>query len=195
MRNGDILNNDIMNYLTFILLVTCLLAVPPVQAQLENDHRYQVRGYVLDENESPIAGSPVSIQLDGSVIGTGTTNSSGYYRISLHLHDSDLGRRLRVRTAAGEATVTVTFTPGDKVTVRRHYANFIGGKLIEERLFWRELASWWYIALAVAVVVTLAGVFRRPLKKILKSRRKPAVSAVQRTASKKGKKRRKRRSA
>ena len=177
---------------SIILLAACLLVVTTAQAEHENDHRYTVRGYVLDKNELPIAGSSVSIWLDNSIISTGTTDSQGYYRIRLHLHDHNLGETLLVRTSAGEASIKVKFEPGDKSTIRRHYVNFVGDELIEERLFWREMTGWLYGVATVTAVVALAILFRRPLKKILQSRRKAPAAAVSRPASIKSKKRRKR---
>ena len=120
----------------FPLLTICLALLPaPALAKHEADHRYNVKGFVLDENEQPLADSAVTIRSGNGVIGYQKTNSQGYYNISLHLHDTDLGKKLRVQTVVGEATMRVRFTPGNKATRRIHYANLIGDKLVENHLY------------------------------------------------------------
>ncbi len=125
-----------------------------VLAEHEVDHRYNVAGFVLDDSRRPLANSAVSIRMGNDTIGHQKTNSQGYYNMRLHLHDADLGRRLLVKSETGEATITVTFTPGDNATRRVHYANLIGGKLVEEPLSRSRYSVWIYVA-PVAVVLLL----------------------------------------
>jgi hypothetical protein len=139
------------------LLAVCLaLLSDPASAEHEANHRYNVKGFVLDANEQSLADSTVTIRSGNSVIGHQKTNSRGYYNIQLHLHDSDLGRRLQVRTAAGEATIRVRFTPDNKATRRVHYANLIGGKLVENQLSRRRFPASVYIA-SIAVVLAVSA--------------------------------------
>ncbi len=147
-----------MRWLSLLLAFGSLLLPALASAEHEVDHRYEVNGFVLDEQGKPLALSDVSIRLGDNAIGYERTNAQGYYNIRLHLHDADLGRRLTVKTAAGEASIAVSFTPGDNATRRIHYANLIGGKLVEKPLFRRRYALWVYVA-PVAVVLLLAGAY------------------------------------
>lgn len=156
-------------------LMFVLLLPGPALATHEADHRYNVKGFVLDENEAPVANSTVTVRSGNEVIGYQTTNSRGYYNIQLHLHDSDLGKRLRLQTGAGEATIQVTFTPGDKTSRRIHHANIIGGQLVETRLWRRSIPTWTYVTTIVGiVVVTTAIVFARRLQRLRKRRLRQA---------------------
>lgn len=130
-----------------------LLWTASALATHEADHRYHVEGYVLDAQERPLANSPVIVRQQGRIIGNGATSSRGFYSILLHLHDQDLGKTLQVRSANHEATIRVTFTPGDATTRRVHHLNFIGATVIEEKLARGGVPAWLYAAIAVAVLV------------------------------------------
>lgn len=155
--------------LSILPLVLLALFASAALATHEANHRYNVRGFVLDENETPLADSTVSIRLGNNVVGYQRTNSQGYYDIQVHLHDSDLGKRLAVRTAAGEATIRVTFTPGDRSTARIHYVNLVGGKLVEKRLSRSAFPMWAYVATGATVVALAAAMM---IGKRIKRKRK-----------------------
>jgi hypothetical protein len=162
----------------FPLLAVCLALLPaPALAKHEADHRYNVKGFVLDENEQPLADSPVTIRSGNGVIGHQKTNSQGYYNIQLHLHDNNLGKKLQVQTAVGEATIRVRFTPGNKATRRVHQANLIGGKLVENQLSRRRFPASVYVAGTTAVVAVSALIIvarqakRRRRRKLAKVRK------------------------
>ena len=158
--------------------------IPLATALHEIDHRYDVTGFVLDDEKQPLANSPVSIRLDKEVIGYQETNAQGHYRIRLHLHDADLGKTLSVKTVAGEGVIRVTLTPGDARTERRHYANFVGGELIEEPL--SRYPIWLYGAAAALLMAAMAA--------IIISRRHPkrAQAPPQSGAAKRKRRKRKR---
>ncbi len=159
------------------LLAVCLALLPaPALAKHEANHRYNVKGFVLDENEQPLADSAVTIRSGNSVIGYQKTNSQGYYNIPLHLHDTDFGKKLQVRTAAGEATIRATFTPGNKATRRVHYANLIGGKLVENQFSRRRFPASVYIASTAAVVAVSAIII---VARQAKRRRRRKLAKVQ----------------
>jgi hypothetical protein len=121
-----------------ILFTTC------VWAEHEVDHRYNIRGYVLDENQQAI--SDLTVQaLDGpSILGTSKTDSNGYYSLHLHLHDTDNRRILRLRAGPHESDLRVTLDPGDTSTLRVHDANFVAGEYIEGGLRRFRLPPWVY---------------------------------------------------
>jgi len=143
---------------TFILAVfTGCLMITNVWAEHEVDHRYNIRGYVLDENHQGISDQDVRV-FNGSILLEETkTDSAGYYSLHLHLHNADNRRILKLRAGTNEAELRVTFDPADLNTLRIHEANFIGGEYIEGKLDRLRIPSWIYplgglLALAVIVV-------------------------------------------
>jgi hypothetical protein len=134
-----------------------MLLLPPAQvlAEHEADHRYEVRGYVLDAGENPIAGREIVVFADGAPLGRSTTDSSGYYALQLHLHNEDRRRMLNLRAGAARAEIRVDFDPDDRHTTRVHHASFIGDRLVEEELTrWRTPA--WLYPLAGFIVIGFA---------------------------------------
>lgn len=140
----------------------------------EIDHRYDIMGYVLDENQVPLANTEVSILLNNKVFGFGETDADGFYSIRLHLHDPDRGKKLQIKTAAGVADIRVTLTPGDNTTKRIHYANFSGGQFLETKLPRRGFPVWGYgiIIVAVGTAAIMAERYVRRRKRRLLNREK-----------------------
>jgi hypothetical protein len=130
----------------------------------EIDHRYDVMGYVLDEKQMPLSDTEVSILMNKQVLGFGKTDGDGFYRIRLHLHDPDRGKKLQIKTAAGVADVRVTLTPGDNTTKRVHYANFSGGQFLEKKLPRRGFPMWGY-GIIIVVIGTAAVMIERHIKR------------------------------
>ncbi len=135
-----------------ILGAICLLASGAVMAEHEADHRYQVRGFVLDADENALAGREVVVANGGTVLASGRTDSSGYYSLHLHLHNEDLGRMLQLRAAKARGEIRVSFDPQDRSTARIHDVNFIGGELVEGSLGRWRTPVWLYV-LAVFIVL------------------------------------------
>jgi hypothetical protein len=92
-----------VNSLLFVAIH--LLAAPAVWATHEVDHRYAVRGYVLDDAQQPVTGTSVSIRLADRSVGFATTDGEGFYSIDMHLHDSDIGKRLVVQAGESQANI------------------------------------------------------------------------------------------
>lgn len=132
----------------------------------EVDHRYVVTGYTLDKNKVPIPNQMVEIRINDRLIGSTETDSQGLYNILLHLHDEHLNKKLEVRAADSKATIRVTFTRGDKSTKRVHYANFIGGKLVEGQLTGMGFPTWAYAALVLLGAVPVAMLIRRKTRRL-----------------------------
>jgi hypothetical protein len=163
-------------------------------AEHEVDHRYTVKGYVLDEQERPVRDAVVTIRHKTRVLNSGTTDSRGFYDIRLHLHDSALGEELRVGTQAHEAIIEVAFERGDARTPRIHHVNFVGGRIVEEKLAWRGFPMWVYVAGGIALAVAAAAVTARRIKREKRKRkRKDSPKHTQpRKRSRKPKKKRRR---
>lgn len=173
-----------------ILGLVCFLMVGHLRAEHEVDHRYNIRGYLLDAEEQGIASQEVSVFKDGKLLGAEKTDSSGYYSIHLHLHNSDLGQNLTLRAGSSQAQLRIKFDPTDKSAVRIHEANFVDGEFVEGSLRRFRLPPWLYpVGGLIIIGFILVALEKRRRKKL---RRKTA--AIKSSGSQlKGKKRRRKR--
>ena len=175
---------------TFILaLFVGCLTITNVWAEHEVDHRYNIRGFVLDGNQQGISNQDVRVFDGSSLLAETKSDLAGHYSLHLHLHDADNRRTLKLRAGTNEAELRVTFDPEDKNTPRVHEANFVGGEYIEGSLGRFRIPPWIYPVgglLALAVIVVFLE--KRRKKKI---RQKQAGSTEKTPAgSHKAKKRR-----
>ena len=129
-------------------VVFAMMLVGAAYAEHEADHRYTVRGFVLDDRHQPIAGQRVTIDDLRSAI----TDSNGEYRIVLHLHNADLGKMLRISSGGVESTIRVNFDPGDTHSARVHHANFIAGQLVAGELEGKGFPVWGYVGVAAVLI-------------------------------------------
>lgn len=170
------------------------LAVPlRVDATHETDHRYTVKGHLLDADRRPVTGEPVTVRSQGEHLGGGRSNSAGAYQVMVHLHDDDLGKPLEIRSSAGEGTVRVSLTPGDTVTQRIHRVNFVGGRLVEGELDDSPAPNWAYVAGAALVALVLGALAAGRMKRATRVRRREEVAASQPAAGKRRRKRKRKR--
>jgi hypothetical protein len=157
---------------TFILVVAAgLMMISNAWAEHEVDHRYNIRGYVLDENQRGIANLDVRAFNGGSLLGNSKTDSDGYYSLHLHLHNEDNRRILRLRAGPYESELRVTFDPGDTNTLRVHDANFVAGEFIEGGLGRFRMPPWLYPVgglLLLGVIVVLLEKRRKKKIKLTK---------------------------
>ena len=174
-------------------LFLSLWLITSAQALHETDHRYDITGYILGTDERAIPGVSVVAHLENKPVGNGRSDANGYYRFRLHLHDSDVGRELHIRTPESRGTVRVTLTPGDASTERIHHVNFIGGKLVEGELAGRGSVSTFALT-AAAGVVLLGGIFAAHHFRRVRKRRMRAERKAAKGQGAGGSKRRKRRS-
>lgn len=157
-------------------------------AEHEADHRYDVRGYVLNADKRPLEAS-VTIRMDEQVIGSGRTDGEGYYAIQLHLHDGDIGRTLAVRAGERQTLIRMQADYGNRTTARIHHLNFVGGEVIESNLS-TGIPIWAYFAAAPLLLwaaIHLNGVIRR---KVRKARLENAPEAPGRKKKRSGKRNR-----
>ncbi len=174
-----------------LALLLAVLPVTPVLSLHQMEHRYDVVGYILNADQQAIAGVSVVAHLGGKRMGSGRSDSDGYYRFRMHLHDSDVGRDLRLKTPEYGGTVRVSLTPGDRSTERIHYVSFIGGKLVEGELPGRAGISTTLVAGAAGAAILLGGFFAarhfRRLHRRRQRARQKAAKAPSRSASKRRK--------
>jgi hypothetical protein len=175
----------------FILVIAGWLMITNVWAEHEVDHRYNIRGYVLDENQRGISNLDVQVFSDSSLLASTKTDSTGYYSLHLHLHNADNRRMLKLHAGPNQAPLRVTFDPTDKNTMRVHEANFVGGEYHEGSLDRIRIPPWIYPVgglLAIGVIVVLLE--KRRKKKI--KQKHTGSSEKPSSGSRKSKKRRRR---
>jgi hypothetical protein len=125
-------------------------------------------------------------------MGSGRSDSNGHFRFRMHLHDSDVGRELRVKTPDHEGTVRVTLTPGDRSTQRIHHVNFVGGELVEGDLPGRGGVSMSTLGAIGAGVLLVGGLVAAERFRRLRRRRQRAARQAESPHPGKASRRRKR---
>ena len=180
-----------MRIFVVILLIAVVIAPGPVGAEHEADHRYTVEGYVLAPDQNPLAGVPVVIRLGTDRSARGITDKSGHYSLRLHVHNAELGKRIRISAGRHKAEIVITFDPANATSPRIHYANFIGESLSETRIKGR-IGQWNYIIwIGVGLIaIGAAGWGYRMRKRYQKrQRRKKAKSGKAGTTRRRKRKR------
>jgi len=170
----------------FFLLFLSLTA----GAENEPNHRYDVEGYLLDADRQPLPETGISISSGNQILGSTRSDSDGYYFIRLHLHNSSIGRRLVLTTAKYSGSITMTANSADSSTRRRHFANFIDGKLVEGELEGLSSARWMYYT-GAALVIVLIAVVAKAVKRRRKRRRRQLQNKTHGSRHGKRRKRRK----
>ena len=112
---------------TFLVLVYAHAAHKPA-------HRYEVEGFVLDANMKSRVDVEVRAKVDDIVIGIDLTDENGFFRLSLHLHNSDLGKQLLINAGKRKATIDIIFDPDDRESRRVSYLNFIGKTISRDKI-------------------------------------------------------------
>ena len=162
-------------------MIGLIVTSPAALAEHEVDHRYVVSGYVLNQDESPISSATITINAEG-VSAQDRTDSDGHFSLRLHLHDSDLGKVLQIKSDHGEGTIRVDFDPGNLTSERVHHVNFIGGQMVEKK---REkeglIPGWLYYLFAFILLIIVVPSLVKSIKRL----RKRAHPAVKKTTGKK----------
>jgi hypothetical protein len=105
------------------------LSLPSILfATHEADHRFTVEGFVCGKDGKPNAQVEVLVKDTRVTVGqTVRTDGDGYYKVTLHLHNDNLGDPLLVEAGAEQKQYKVQFDPGDLETERRLQVNFGNG--------------------------------------------------------------------
>lgn len=165
----------------FVLMT---LLAGTASAEHEANHRYIVEGYVLDAEENPRADVQVVVTADEGLLGETVTDRRGFYRVRLHLHNTDLGKKLTVKTGEQEAGIQVTFDPGDNQTRRVHNLNFVGTDTTQADLGSRGFPTWAYVVIGIIILFLLA----RTISQAVKQRKKLQAKQEHKQSKKKRKK-------
>jgi len=148
-------------------IITASLFFNSVWADHEADHRYNIRGFVLDAKQQGIDNLTVQVFAQSELLDSGKTDANGYYSMHLHLHNSDYDRILKLRAGPHETELRVTFDVEDDTSARIHEANFVDGKFIEGSLGRFRIPTWSYaVGGLLLFMMALVYLERRRKKKI-----------------------------
>jgi len=148
---------------------------PPAVAMHEVDHRFTVEGHVCGTEGRPVADHQVVVKDTRVSVGaTVFTDSRGYYKATLHLHNDNLGDPVLVIARDEQKDIKVQFDPKDIRAERRATVNFgVGCEVGADEPSWAYYGAGLAIAVAAAFVgTTLIRNQRRRSQKRGKGQRK-----------------------
>ncbi|MFM8551666.1 MAG: hypothetical protein ACKOCD_05010 [Nitrospiraceae bacterium] len=132
-------------------------------AMHEVDHRFTIQGYVCGADGKPVAETKVIVKDTRVSIGTAVfTDSQGYYKAVLHLHNDNRGDPILVGALEREQRVTAQFDPANVKDERQVTVNIGSGCEVHSQVS----ARWAYYGVgvglaAVAIAVGVGFVRRR----------------------------------
>ena len=113
--------------LVILLGVVCLL---PAFAMHERDHRFTLYGTVRDGSRFPGVRLPnqtvvVRDAQTNKELQRGLTDADGKFSIVLHVHNSDVGKRVVLESAGVSKQLALQFEPNDVTTERRAQVDIV----------------------------------------------------------------------
>jgi hypothetical protein len=138
-------------------------------AEHETDHRFTVEGYVCGADGKPVGNQEVMVKDTKIPLGkTVSTDSDGFYSITLHLHNENQGDPILVTAGDSEQRVTAKFDAKDMKSERKMVVHFGSGCETAPR----ASSQWVYytVGLGLAGAAAFAGAHmirkqRRPGKR------------------------------
>ncbi|MBM4132309.1 MAG: hypothetical protein FJ245_00950 [Nitrospira sp.] len=127
------------------------------EAMHEVDHRFTVEGHVCGIDGRPASEAKVMVKDTRVSIGTAVfTDSHGYYKAVLHLHNDNRGDPILVTALEQEQTVKAQFEPTDVKNERQVTVNIGSGCAPQQE----ESSRWVYYGagIGLAAVIVAAGV-------------------------------------
>lgn len=162
-------SKDAVGGIAFAAMLLTLWALSsPVVATHETDHRFTVEGFVCGPDEQPIADQKVIVKdTRASLVETAYTDSYGYYKAVLHLHNENLGDPILIIVGDREQRAQAQFDPKDRTTERVTRVNFGTGCVSQ-----RDVPAWVYYGAGTVLVLAAAYAGTRIVRKRRKSRMK-----------------------
>ena len=109
-------------------IASCWTLSSPAIATHETDHRFTVEGFVCGPNGQPVADEKVIVKdTRASITEAAYTDSYGYYKAVLHLHNDNVGDPLLIKVQDTEQQAKVQFDPKDRTSERAITVNFGAG--------------------------------------------------------------------
>jgi len=144
----------------FVLVVVfplcTLFPVSVLYALHEVDHRFTVEGRICGNGGDGIEAAVVSVKnTRADISGNGKSDSDGFYKVVLHLHNENQGDPLVIESGEFESTGRVELDPNDPKTERIIMVNL--GHPCRALPFWRQtwvlssVAALFGIALILAI--------------------------------------------
>lgn len=127
------------------------------EAMHEVDHRFTVEGHVCGVDGRPVPETKVMVKDTRVSIGTAVfTDSHGYYKAVLHLHNDNRGDPILVAAMEQEQTVKAQFEPADVKSERQVTVNIGSGCAAQQE----ESSRWVYYGagIGLAGVAVAAGI-------------------------------------
>lgn len=135
------------------LLMTLWALSSPVVATHEVDHRFTVEGFVCGAGGQPVVDQKVIVKdTRVSLVETAYTDSYGYYKAILHLHDDNLGDPVLILVGDREQRTKVQFDPEDRSSERSTRVDFGTACAVE-----REAPAW--VVYGAGAIVVLMAVY------------------------------------
>ncbi len=92
------------------------------------DHRFTVEGFVCGKDSLPNVKTEVLVKDTRITVGqTVTTDDDGYYKVTLHLHNDNVGDPLLVEAGGEQQNFKIQFDPTDLETERKLRVDFGSG--------------------------------------------------------------------
>ncbi len=109
-------------------LIGALLTPSVLFASHAADHRFTVEGFVCGKDGRP--GTKVEVLVKDTRITVGQTvetDGDGYYKVTLHLHNDNVGDPLLVEAGGEQKNFKIQFDPNDLETERKLRVDFGSG--------------------------------------------------------------------
>ena len=109
-------------------LIGALLVPSALFASHAADHRFTVEGFVCGKDGRP--GTKVEVLVKDTRITVGQTvetDDDGYYKVTLHLHNDNVGDPLLVEASGEQRNLKIQFDPNDLETERKLRVDFGSG--------------------------------------------------------------------
>lgn len=150
----------VVQFRRFVLVVVfplcTLFPVSVLYALHEVDHRFTVEGRICGNGGDGIEAAVVSVKnTRADISGNGKSDSDGFYKVVLHLHNENQGDPLVIESGEFESTGRVELDPNDPKTERIIMVNL--GHPCRALPFWRQtwvlssVAALFGIALILAI--------------------------------------------
>ncbi|TAJ09502.1 MAG: hypothetical protein EPO61_05430 [Nitrospirae bacterium] len=127
------------------------------EAMHEVDHRFTVEGHICGSDGRPVPEAKVMVKDTRVSIGTAVfTDSRGYYKAVLHLHNDNRGDPILVAALEQEQKVTAQFDPADVKNERQVTVNIGSGCAVQQE----ETSRWVYYGagIGLAALAVAAGI-------------------------------------
>lgn len=144
--------------LAALLSLCTLFPVSVLYALHEVDHRFTVEGRICGDDGEGIGAAVVSVKnTRADISGNGKTDSDGFYKVVLHLHNENQGDPLVVQGGEFESTGRVELDPDDPKTERIVTINL--GQPCRALPFWRR--TWFFTGLVALFGIIMVWVMRQ----------------------------------